>query len=179
VAAEAGLGSTFTGGTTNPVYTISLANILEQNAGSETNLTTGNETLRTYTLPAGVLSGTGEFIDIEAKYNVTPNINNKIAKITIAGNTIGGTLNGGIATVTVLYMKIRLIRITATSLAYVFAFERQGAIGNVVDSVSSVAYTTVVCNNLDSATNVINFDADGTTAADMDLFYNSIILYKK
>jgi hypothetical protein len=38
---------------------------------------------------------------------------------------------------------------------------------------------TVAVNDLDSASNVINFDADGTAIGDMNCFYNSIVLYKK
>jgi hypothetical protein len=159
-------------------YKVRLSNVLTENASSAPTTGTSNQTLRTYTLAAGVLDTAGDYIEIDTIYQVTPNNSSKLANITIASNSVLSN-NANIATVSAIALNVKLIRVTDTSMAIIGKTQRLGVFGGVVDSLQSTVLATVAVNDLDSATNVINFDADGTAIGDMNCFYNSIVLYKK
>jgi hypothetical protein len=159
-------------------YKVRLSNVLTENASSAPTTGTSNQTLRTYTLAAGVLDTAGDYIEIDTIYQVTPNNSSKLANITIASNSVLSN-NANIATVSAIALNVKLIRVTDTSMAIIGKTQRLGVFGGVVDSLQSTVLATVAVNDLDSASNVINFDADGTAIGDMNCFYNSIVLYKK
>lgn len=161
-------------------YNVALANLLESNLGDDTNAGTSYETLRTYTLPAGQLLSEGDVLRIKATYFVTANNSAKNARVQFNGTTLFSAYTADIATVSYLEMNFEVVRLSVTTVGVVARFARLNALGSVVDTVGTPYYAApYTANNLDSLTNVINFQADGAAIGDMNLQFNQIEIVKK
>lgn len=161
-------------------YNVALANLLESNLGDALTTGTTYETLRTDTLAAGQLTAEGDVLRIKATYFVTANNSAKNARVTFNGTTLFSAYTADIATVTYLEMNFEVIRLSVTTVGVVAKFARLNALGSVVDTVGTPYYAApYTANNLDSLTNVINFQADGAAIGDMNLQFNQIEIVKK
>ncbi len=175
-----GVKSTFTGGTTNPVYTQDIQNLLGsrlQNTATTTN--SAWEDLRTLSVPAGTLTTIGDMLTLWGFFTCTGNTDAKEVRIEIAGVTIFSAIPADLAQITQLDIKIRLVRRSATQVAYYFNYSGGNAIAPSIREITTADPTTLITvNNLDSLSNDVVWGGYSIATGDVTLTGSSMEIKK-
>jgi hypothetical protein len=163
-----GIGSTFSGGTTTPDYSIRLANLLDSQFID--NATTGTvlEVLKTYTLPIGRLAVDAGRLKVKALFSVTPNSSAKTVSVRVNSTDIFTSINANDKNIVYVYFEYELYREDSTTLkVMVNCWRAIGFIGNTIYELKNLPAANITCNDLDAATNTINVTGDSSVTGDI------------
>lgn len=168
--AGAGIGITTTsGGGVIVDYKYRLTNLLYSNYTDVATTGTSLQTLKTYTLPAQTLSTQGARLKVKALFQVFQNTSSKEVSITVNSTTVFATVNANLQSMLYVYLEYELYCQNSTSLrVYVNKVATIDAFGQEVTCINNfptVGFITV--NNLNTLTNTINVEANGSSSGDI------------
>jgi len=162
-----GIDAVFSGGTSNPDYTVNLANLLLSDFYDSATVGTSLEVLKTYTVLAGTMAQ-GDRLKVKALFEVTPNTSNKIVSVRVNSTTVFSSLNANQDAIVFVYFEYELYCQSATSLkVMVNKVATLNSAGAEIYSFNNIPATSITCNNLTSSTNTINVTGDGSVAGDI------------
>jgi hypothetical protein len=150
-------------------YKPRLTNLLYSNYTDVATTGTTVQTLKTYTLPAKALFAQGSRLKVKALFQVFQNTNSKIVEISVNSTTVFGTVNANQEAMLYVYLEYELYRQNATSLrVYANKVATIDAFGQEITCVNNFPTTGfITVNNLDTLTNTINVEADGSSSGDI------------
>lgn len=181
VAVGTGLSRTTTGSPINQ-YKLALANLLSSQV-SDVNATTSLATIKSYTLPAGVLSVDGDKIRILASYKLATNSNVKNIRLRWNSSTIVQSFSENKASAAYYIYEVEITRLSSTSVGYRATIKSTDVIGQQLFGINYLydsGTTVLAANDLSSSTNVIAAQGQGvTTGSDLVCQELSVEIIKK
>lgn len=180
VTTGVGVESTFSGGTVNPVYTLDLQNLLLSDYVPVASTTSGSwETLGTYTLQQDIVTAEGDTLVITGLFNCTGNGKAKKVRIQVASTTVFAEIPADLPQITQLFFTIKLVRITNTSVAYYFSYKGGNTLAPTIREIAFVEVNSLfTVNDLDAATNTIEFEGYSIDIGDITLSGSSVEIQK-
>jgi len=150
-------------------YKPRLTNLLYSNYTDVATTGTTVQTLKTYTLPAKALFAQGSRLKVKALFQVFQNTSSKIVEISVNSTTVFGTANANQTAMLYVYLEYELYRQNATSLrVYANKVATIDPFGQEITCVNNFPTTGfITVNNLDTLTNTINVEADGSSSGDI------------